>query len=254
MIVMPECDSTNAVALRLPDAELTTHGWAVVAAEKQTAGRGRLGRTWASPPGAGVTFSVALGVPTHLPAAQLGLLPLLAGMAVAGVCRADGVTAWVKWPNDVVVPDPDDPADLAKLAGVLAERGATSAVVGVGLNVSLTAAEAPVPNATSLVRQGATSLDRDHLVAACAAAILGLWTRVVAGSAAAVMSEFRDICITIGADVEIHQPGGHRLRGQATAVDDHGHLEITSEEGRSTIVTAGDVIHVRPPEPPELPL
>lgn len=233
--------------MRLRDAQLRPQGWALVAAERQTAGRGRLGRSWDSPLGAGLTFSVALAAPAHVPMTQVGLLPLLAGMAVVEVCRAHGVPAMVKWPNDVLVPAADDPAMVAKLAGVLAERGPVSAVVGVGLNVTLTADEAVVPTATSLAIQGATHLDRELILAECVAGILTLWTRVLAGAAADVMAEFRELCVTIGAAVEIHQPGGRCLRGRATAVDEHGHLEITRADGSSTVVTAGDVIHVRPP-------
>ena len=247
MVVLAECDSTNAVAMRLPLAEVAAAGWTLVAAERQHAGRGRLGRSWDSPDGAGLTFSVALAVPTQMPGAQVGLLPLVAGMAVAQVCRARGVAAGVKWPNDVVVPQADDPTQLAKLAGVLAERGTAFAVVGVGLNVSLTAAEAVVPTATSLARQGASSLDRDHLLAECTVAILQLWERVRDGSAAAVVAEFRDLCVTIGSDVEITQPGGYRLRGRAVNVDEHGHLELVTADDRAMTVTAGDVVHVRPP-------
>ena len=117
----------------------------MVVAEHQTAGRGRLDRSWETPPRAALTFSVLLR-PTVGPA-QWPWLPLLTGYAVAGALRDAGFDAGVKWPNDVLVGD-------LKVAGILVERVDTptgpAAVLGVGLNVSTTAEELPVPTATSL--------------------------------------------------------------------------------------------------------
>ena len=101
----------------------------MLAAEQQRAGRGRLGRTWTSPPRAALTFSVLLR-PAAVPRARLGWLPLLAGVAVAAAVRATtGLDAQLKWPNDVLV-------GTAELAGILAEAPGEAVVVGIGLNVS----------------------------------------------------------------------------------------------------------------------
>ena len=117
----------------------------MVVAEHQTAGRGRLDRSWETPPRAALTFSVLLR-PSVGPE-QWPWLPLLTGYAVGTALRDAGFDAGVKWPNDVLIGD-------LKVAGILVERVDTptgpAAVLGVGLNVSTTAEELPVPTATSL--------------------------------------------------------------------------------------------------------
>src|SRR6202451_4227852 len=113
----------------------------VLAAEEQTSGRGRLGRSWVSPPRAALTFSLLVR-PDTVPPARRGWLPLLAGVSVASAVRAAaGVDARLKWPNDVL-------AGPAKLGGILAEAAGDAVVVGIGLNVSTEPAELPPPGPT----------------------------------------------------------------------------------------------------------
>ena len=120
----------------------------VLAAEEQSAGRGRMGRTWVSPPRAALTFSLLVR-PATVPPARRGWLPLLAGVAVASAVTAvTGVQTRLKWPNDVLV-------GPAKLAGILAEAAGDAIVVGVGLNVSAEPGELPPPGPGALA---ATSL------------------------------------------------------------------------------------------------
>ena len=115
----------------------------VLAAEEQTAGRGRLGRTWLSPPRAALTFSVLLR-PAGVPPARRGWLPLLAGVATATAVRhVSGLDARLKWPNDLVL-------GPRKLAGILAEQSGDAVIVGIGVNVSATRAELPVTGAAAL--------------------------------------------------------------------------------------------------------
>jgi len=110
----------------------------VLAAEEQTAGRGRMGRSWLSPPRAALTFSLLVRPDTVSPARR-GWLPLLAGVSVASAVRAaTGVDARLKWPNDVLV-------GPAKLGGILAEAVGDAVVVGIGLNVSTEPGELPPP-------------------------------------------------------------------------------------------------------------
>src|SRR2546425_12930263 len=114
------CGSTNAVLLAegRPDVLLV--------AEEQTAGRGRRGRRWYSPPGAGVTFSLSAVI--RRPARELAGLSLVAGVAAAPALRALGVAqAALKWPNDGVVGG-------AKLGGILVETRGSLAVIGIGIN------------------------------------------------------------------------------------------------------------------------
>src|SRR5262249_3136069 len=135
-----ETGSTNADLLAV--AREGAREGVVLVAEAQTAGRGRMGRRWTSPPRAGLTVSVLMR-PYGVPAALLGWVPLLTGTAVAAALPA--VTAAqprLKWPNDVL-------AGGAKLGGILAERSGSAIVVGIGLNVTQQLAELP---------EGATSL------------------------------------------------------------------------------------------------
>ena len=131
----------------------------VLVAEAQTAGRGRMGRAWISPPGAGLMFSVLLR-PEAVPPARRGWIPLLAGVAIASaVAAVAGLDARLKWPNDVLVGD-------KKLAGILAEQAAGAIVVGVGLNVSTRRDELPAETATSLAIEGAARTGRQELLGA----------------------------------------------------------------------------------------
>ena len=115
----------------------------VLAAEEQTAGRGRLGRTWLSPPRAALTFSVLLR-PAGVPPARRGWLPLLAGVATATAVRhVSGLDARLKWPNDLLL-------GPRKLAGILAEQSGDAVIVGIGVNVSAARAELPVTAAAVL--------------------------------------------------------------------------------------------------------
>src|SRR5215468_7129138 len=139
--VVEETGSTNADLLA--EAQAGAGEGLVLVAEAQTAGRGRMGRRWISPPRRALTFSVLLR--PAVPAGLLGWVPLLAGVAVASALEhTAGVDARLKWPNDVL-------AGGAKLAGILAERWGGAIVVGTGINVLQERGELPVPTATSLV-------------------------------------------------------------------------------------------------------
>lgn len=251
--VVPETGSTNADLLRR--AEAGAAEGLVLVAESQTGGRGRLGRAWVSPPGTSLTFSVLLRAP-GVPPGMLGWLPLLAGLATAAaVRRVAGVDARLKWPNDVL-------AGEAKLAGILAEGRDGAVVVGIGLNVSLSRAELPVPTATSLYLE-APAGERDGWRAGgqpgrrreqvLVTLLDGLARRYVAwrdqpapGDAVAcgLHREYRDRCGTLGREVRVMLPGGQVLEGTATGIDRSGRLEVAGAGG-PVVVSAGDVIHVR---------
>jgi BirA family transcriptional regulator, biotin operon repressor / biotin---[acetyl-CoA-carboxylase] ligase len=214
----------------------------VVVAEAQSTGRGRLGRAWASPPRAGLAFSVLLR-PSGVPAGKLGWLPLLAGVALVEVVRRLGeVDAVLKWPNDLLIAD-------RKCAGILAEAAGGGIVLGMGLNVSLRAEELPVPTATSLALAGSACTDRDPLLRAILRE-LARWYRqwcAVDGDPAAsgLRDAYRLHCGTLGRAVTVSLPGGRILTGKASDVDTEGRLVVTTGDGRATPVAAGDVEHVR---------
>jgi BirA family biotin operon repressor/biotin-[acetyl-CoA-carboxylase] ligase len=219
---------------------------AVLAAEEQRAGRGRMGRTWTSPPRAALTFSVLLK--PAVPPGRRGWLPLLTGVAVAtAVTQVAGVETTIKWPNDLLTAD-------AKLAGILAEASGDAVVVGIGLNVSTEPAELPVPRpgalpATSLRAAGATALDRASLLLA----ILGelehwyrAWQRAGGDpDRSGLRAEYTSLSATIGRTVRAELPGGQALSGPAAGVDSDGRLLVRVSSGSEVAVSAGDVVHLR---------
>jgi BirA family biotin operon repressor/biotin-[acetyl-CoA-carboxylase] ligase len=220
----------------------------VLAAEEQIAGRGRLGRSWSSVPGASLTFSVLLR-PAPVPQERRGWLPLLAGVAVVSAVRAvAGVDAVLKWPNDVLVGE-------RKLAGILAEQSpdGSAVVIGTGLNVATPAAALPVSPAglpaTSLLAEGA-AVSRETLLIA----ILGQLERWYLAFRAdpdparsGVLDAYRSLCATLGQPVRVQLPVGRVVTGVASDIDSDGRLLIAGDSGDSrTPVSAGDVIHVRP--------
>ncbi len=222
--VMASAGSTNEVV-----AERARSGEGaglVVVAEEQTAGRGRLERRWVSPPRAGLTLSVLLR--PGLSAARLPWVPLWGGLAVARALREHtGVDAVLKWPNDVLVGG-------RKVCGLLAEApGGGAVVLGIGLNVSTRTDELAVPTATSLLLEGASTLDRDTVLRA----LLRTLTEVLAEASP---DGYRALCSTVGARVRVELPGGDAVEGLAEGVDDDGRLVV---QGRA--YGAGDVVHLR---------
>lgn len=271
--VVPETGSTNAdlaCAAKAGAAEGT-----VLVAEAQTAGRGRLGRSWTAPPRSGLTFSMLLHPAAHgVPVVRQGWLPLLAGVAVAAAVRkttararagrfADGgavegtaVDVVLKWPNDLLVGE-------RKLAGILAERADDAVVMGVGLNVGVKRAELPVPTATSLAVEHAAFTDREPLLRAILRQFEEWYTAwcmvegdpdadppggypAVAGFAVSESLEgglrrvYRNLCVTLGREVRIELPGDRTATGTATDIDTAGRL-IVGDQAHSS----GDVVHVR---------
>jgi len=225
--VLEQAGSTNAVVhARAVSGE---PAGLVVVAEAQTAGRGRLDRTWVSPPRAGLTMSVLLR--PDLPPARWPWLPLLTGVAVAGALREQaGVEAVLKWPNDVLV-------DGRKLCGVLAEVPVPgAAVVGIGLNVTTRADELPHDRASSLALVGASTTDRGTLLRA----VLRSLTATLADAEAA-RAAYGGLCSTVGAKVRVELPGDRVVEGTAECVDDDGRLVVDGIP-----YGVGDVVHLRP--------
>ena len=243
--VTPVTGSTNADLLaRAAGGE--PEG-AVLVAEQQNAGRGRLGRVWVSPPRAALTFSVLLR-PTLVPRARLGWLPLLAGVAVATAVRdVAEVDAQLKWPNDVL-------AGPGKLAGILAEAAGDAVVVGIGVNVSTESAEFPPPGpgalpATSLLMQGSPSLDRERLLAGILAGLERsylTWSQFLGDpERSGLRAEYTRLCATLGRRVRVELPGGRALDGLAAGVDADGRLLVSVPPEADLPVAAGDIVHLR---------
>jgi biotin-(acetyl-CoA carboxylase) ligase len=258
--VVPETGSTNA-DLAAEAGEGAAEG-VVLATEVQTAGRGRLGRSWTAPPRSALLFSVLLR--PQVPVARAGWMPLLAGVAAATAVRR--MTAWsqaaerffpdqggrsdsavdarLKWPNDLLVGD-------RKLAGILVEKAGDAMIVGIGLNVGLKSAELPVPTATSLAIEGAPLSDRAPILRAILRELetwYREWTALDGDpEASGLRTAYKELCATLGRRVRVDLPGGETLAGTATDIDPGGRLVITETEGEGAprAVGAGDVLHVR---------
>jgi BirA family transcriptional regulator, biotin operon repressor / biotin---[acetyl-CoA-carboxylase] ligase len=238
--VVAETGSTNADLLGRAEAGTDIDG-SVLLAEYQNAGRGRHGRQWSAPPRTQVALSVGVAG-ASVPRGGWGWLPLAAGVAVADALAAVGVQAGLKWPNDVLV-------DGGKLAGILAEVAAPTSeiVVGLGLNVMMTAEEAPDPNATSLLMLGASSIDRNDLARRLLRQIarrVDAW-RAAGGADAALLADYQRYSLTLNSRVRATMPGDREIVGVARSVDDTGRLCV--DTGAQTVaISAGDITHLRP--------
>jgi BirA family transcriptional regulator, biotin operon repressor / biotin---[acetyl-CoA-carboxylase] ligase len=267
-------DSTNRYLLDAASAGRPEG--AVVIADEQTAGRGRLGRRWVAPRGTSLLCSLLFR--PRLPTDRLHLLTGLVALAACDACReVAGVEARLKWPNDVVVAG-------RKLAGILAESlpgggaGEIAVVVGIGMNLNWPAGWSPreegdvrheeavrherdegdergegdEPDELAALASTATALNRAAGSAVDAEAVLGVLLHHVRTRYASLseetgwrrqMSEYRDRSSTIGSMVRVDL-AGESFSGRATGVSDEGHLLV--EVGTSVrAVSAGDVVHLR---------
>ena len=228
--LLPTAGSTNEIAAAGP------RPGRVVVADHQIAGRGRLDRSWTTPPGTALTFSAV--VEPALEMRYWPLIPLAAGLAVADALRAAGARPMLKWPNDILL-------ESGKVAGVLVERIGEPgrAIIGIGINVDLAPSELPVPTATALSLEGVQVSRTDLLgdVLRALSARLG----ALEADPGDFVATYRDACDTVGREVEAHLPGGIRERGKAIGVDDNGRLQIQVGD-RVVAMAAGDVIHLRP--------
>ncbi|MFD9599240.1 biotin--[acetyl-CoA-carboxylase] ligase [Streptomyces sp. NPDC059970] len=243
--VVETTGSTNSdLAGRAAAAGLA--GGAVLVAEEQTAGRGRLDRAWTAPARSGLFLSVFL-TPGDVPVHRWGWLPLLTGVAAAtGLARAAGVDTSLKWPNDLLV---TVEGEERKTGGILAERAGDGVVVGIGLNVSLRADELPAPTAGSLALAGAVSTDRETLLRGVLRSLepwYGRWRAADGDAAASGLQEaYAAGCATLGRTVRAQLPGDRTLTGEAVAIDGDGRLILSTDDGLQEPVSAGDIVHLR---------
>jgi BirA family biotin operon repressor/biotin-[acetyl-CoA-carboxylase] ligase len=245
LIVLGEVGSTNdelaarvAAGSRSEWPEFTT-----LVSDQQSAGRGRLGRQWAAPPGTMLAISVLLrpsqaGVKS---AEATSWIPLIAGLAMVRALASLGARTELKWPNDVLI-------EGRKVCGILAElQSGGSLILGAGVNLTLSEAQLPVATATSMLLEGCRT-DPDAVLAAYLSELRGLYELfIAAGGDAEASGAGRQVtaaCSTLGQVVHVQLPGHDDLIGRAEALDATGRL-IVDSGGRLAAVSAGDITHLR---------
>ena len=230
---LDETGSTNAEAARLADAGAPE--WTVVATGHQTAGRGRLGRSWEDVPGRSLLFSILLR-----PGIAPEDAPLLTLLAAVEMVAASGLPSMgSKWPNDLVVGD-------RKCGGILAEArvregGIEHLVLGIGVNVE----DHPVPegvDATSLAAEGGED-DATALLSRFLAAFRGAVSDP--SFPKGVADRYARVCTTIGRRVRATASTGRVVEGVATGLDARGGLIVDVGGGRSATLSFGEVVHLR---------
>jgi len=235
-----EVTSTNDVA-KLLAREGCPHG-TVIVAEAQSRGRGRLGRSWLSPVGAGLYFSLVLRPDFEPPLAPR--VTLLAGVAVAKAIQSlSSLEPKIKWPNDVVLGG-------RKVAGILMEMEGEAdlihyLVLGVGVNANMDRGQLPESlNATSLLLETRSTHSRCELLARVLYELESLWDDLLSRGFEPVAEMWREMSFTLGKTVKVEKKD-EILWGRAEDIDEHGCLLVRDQEGRIYRVTHGEVIHVR---------
>ena len=238
VLVFEETASTNDVVEHL--AKSGAREGLVVFAESQTRGRGRRGRTWASPRGKGLWFSVLLR-PT-LPPSAASRITVAASVAVARAIREVGrVDARIKWPNDVIIND-------KKLAGILTELRVEAdeilmAILGIGIDVNCEPDDFPddlARIATSLQLETGSAQDRVALAARVLAALDECYQLALADFEA-IADEWAKLCTTLGRQIVVTM-GQRRIEGFAQALDSDGALLVRCDSGQMERILGGDLV------------
>jgi BirA family biotin operon repressor/biotin-[acetyl-CoA-carboxylase] ligase len=238
LLYLPEVTSTNAVISAMDPSEIR-HGL-IVATDYQSAGRGRLSRSWIAPPASSVLLSVALQLPPGIPPTDAAILGALA--VVDAVRETIGREPRLKWPNDVLLSD-------RKVGGILTEqvsRGATPyAIIGIGINANVDRADLPTLGraATSLSCELDAEVSREDLITHLLRA-LDMWYCCVQRDPNGVHREWSNRLETVGQWTRIIDGSG-TWYGMATEVRRDGGLVVRRENGESRTVYAADV-SVRP--------
>lgn len=244
-----ETGSTNADLAALA-ADGAPEG-VVLVADHQTAGRGRLGRTWTAPAGSSLLLSVLFR--PALPVGHAHALTTAVALAAREACtEVAGITPGLKWPNDLVVAVPDADGAERKLAGVLAESSLAGAhldavVVGIGLNVNWPRAlpDEIADLATSLNHLAGDAVDRAGLLAALLVGLDHRYTALLGpGGRAALRDEEHAASATLGRRVRVLR-AHDEVEGTAVGFTDEGALRLEVDTD-VLVVPVGDVVHLRP--------
>jgi len=246
--------STNREAVQLAQAEVE-HG-TVVAADSQTAGRGRLSRTWFSPPGANLYCSIILRTarPPERLTEWLSWLPLISALAAAeAIEQVSSIHVAVKWPNDLLISE-------RKVGGILCESGTGMRsdpfqIIGIGINVNLDHDDWPADlrdSATSLWQERKIAVDRNRLLAQLLLELEQCLDELVVHGTNRLGLAYYQRCSTIGHTVQATLSNGDVVVGLAEGIGQDGSLRVRPQaiqpgSGMSEVVhlRVADIIHVR---------
>ena len=240
VIFFTEADSTNSRAMEM--ARTGEGEGVVVIADTQTAGRGRLGRSWASPAGLNLYMSVV--VERGSEAGPYAVLPFIGALAVARAVRdATGLEVVIKWPNDVLLSG-------RKVAGVLAEGfpgslGRQGAVLGMVVNVNSRREDWPAEfkdRATSLLEESGRPWDRPALAAGVLESLDRVYDLFLKSGPGTIIELLKQHCATLGRQVRL-ESAGRIITGLAEDVAVDGRLILRDEDGRTHMISAGDLYH-----------
>ena len=198
----------------------------VIVADYQSAGRGRLDRSFEAQPRTALLFSAYIEPHRHRD--DWGFIPLLVGLSVAEVL---GIEFYTKWPNDIL-------SDHGKVGGILCEVHGDGIVIGIGLNVSMTEEELPVPTASSILLTVGSAPDRNALLPAILKEIafnLAEWE-----TGEDLTDDYLDSSATMGKRVSVQLPDGQSLEGIAAGISNNGELLLDSGD----VISVGDIIHL----------
>jgi BirA family biotin operon repressor/biotin-[acetyl-CoA-carboxylase] ligase len=229
IVRLAEVDSTNRYLL--DEARGGASDGLVVVADRQTAGRGRLGRSWESGSGSSLLVSVLLRTEGHPVDRHVPVMTAAVAMADA-VEATTGVVPSVKWPNDLLVGE-------KKLAGILAEATGDAVVVGVGVNLDWQSVPPELAFATACNLEGGRPTTRDEVLDAFLHRYAALLDDPVAARA-----EYVDRLSTLGRTVRVELEGDV-IVGLATGIDETGRLVVEPDGGAPVVLAAGDVVHLR---------
>ena len=202
----------------------------VIVANYQSAGRGRLDRSFLASPSTALLFSIYLNPERSRD--EWSFIPLLAGFSIADTLNKINAEVSIKWPNDLLIKD-------KKLGGIISTAAGSGVIIGIGINVSTTLSELPVEGATSLAIAGISKLDRNLLLPLLLNALEKDFTAWDQGES--FLERYSQLSATQGREVTIVGPAENSMKSRAQTFDEQGRLHL--EDGQ--IVTVGDVIHLR---------
>jgi BirA family biotin operon repressor/biotin-[acetyl-CoA-carboxylase] ligase len=226
--------STQSDLAELVNSSVARSG-EVIAAEYQSNGRGRLDRTFEAPPQSALLFSFYIAPKRDR--SDWSFISFLAAIAMHEVITESFEESFeedlsLKWPNDILIGD-------KKVAGILAQQIGEGVIVGIGLNVAMSANELPVPTATSLAIAGSNNLDRNSLLSA----FLNRFEKVFHGwdSGSDFQERYRQLSSTLDRQVRVDVVGRDSIEAKALSITAQGALILSD----GTEVNVGDVVHLR---------